>query len=342
MNEKKKAGRPRKKQIEGIEPAIIKQIPINQQSPITQLQPETQQKKKKLSNEEYQQLAPIEKFKYKISLYEKSSLPELLKSHNIEVSQFKQIVISEVKKNSKLLQAFLVNPASMFASILAGAEIGLTPSELLGEFFLIPRSIRQDDGNYKLTVTPLIGYKGIIKILQRSKDIIRIHTEVVYEGELFEATFGLEPNIIHKPDYTLPRTADKITHVYAVAKMKSDEYQFAIMSREQILAVKAMSKYDNDLYFNDKSNPNRWMEKKTALIQLAKLLPKDYYGSKATELDGMLNAGATLTVDEDNSVKIIEPKKLNRKGGGSMYNSISNSLEMLQEQDKANSQKGTD
>lgn len=336
MQEKKKAGRPRKNQIKEVVPLKeLEQVPVI----TTEIkQPVQEPLKRKLTNEEYSALKPIEKFKYKISLYEETLLPQLLKSHNIDVAQFKQIVISEVKKSNKLLQAFITNPSSMFASIVTGAEIGLLPSELLGEFYLIPRNIRQDDGSYKLTVTPLIGYKGIVKILQRSKEVSRIHTEVVYEGELFEATFGLEPNIIHKPDYTLPRTADKITHVYAVAKMKSGEYQFAIMSKEQITAVKEMSKYDNDLYFNDKSNPNRWMEKKTALIQLAKLLPKDYYGSKATELDGLLNAGATLFMEEDNTIKVIEPKKL-EKQRKSMYGSISNSLEMLKQQDKEQNDK---
>lgn len=330
MQEKKKAGRPKKNVEKPIQttPLVKKEIQVT-----TEIKQPIIETGKRLSNEEYGELSPIEKFEYKISLYEENLLPQLLRSHKIDVLQFKQIVISEVKKNSKLLQAFIVNPSSMFASIITGAEIGLLPSELLGEFYLIPRNIKQDDGNYKLTVTPLIGYKGIVKILQRSKEITRIHTEVVYAGELFEPTFGLEPNIIHKPDYNLPRTADKITHVYAVAKINSGEYQFAIMSKDQIKAVKEMSKYDNDLYFNDKSNPNRWMEKKTALIQLAKLLPKDYYGSKATELDGLLNAGATLFIDENNTIKIIEPKKLNLKKANSMYGSISNSLEMLKQED---------
>ena len=82
-------------------------------------------------------LTPIQKFQQNIEQYEQSVLPNLLKKHNIDVSQFKQIVLSEIKKNPKLLEAFMSNPASMFASILAGAEIGLIPSDMLGEFYLI-------------------------------------------------------------------------------------------------------------------------------------------------------------------------------------------------------------
>lgn len=248
----------------------------------------------------------MQTFKGNISQYEKTMLPQLLESHGISPAQFVQIVTSEVKKNEKLLEAFSVNPASMFASILAGAEIGLIPSELIGEFFLIPRSIKQTDGKYLQTVTPLIGYKGLVSVLLRSGDITKIHTEVVYEGDEFEPIYGLEPTIIHKPNFDAPRTSDKIKFAYAVAKNRVGEFQFAVMTRAEIIAVQKMSKYENDLYFNDKKNPNRWMERKAVLVQLSKMLPKDYHSKKAIGMTGALDVGNYLTLDEDNKIKIIE------------------------------------
>lgn len=248
----------------------------------------------------------MQTFKGNISQYEKTMLPQLLESHGISPAQFVQIVTSEVKKNEKLLEAFSVNPASMFASILAGAEIGLLPSELIGEFFLIPRSIKQTDGKYLQTVTPLIGYKGLVSVLLRSGDITKIHTEVVYEGDEFEPIYGLEPTIIHKPNFDAPRTSDKIKFAYAVAKNRVGEFQFAVMTRAEIIAVQKMSKYENDLYFNDKKNPNRWMERKAVLVQLSKMLPKDYHSKKAIGMTGALDVGNYLTLDEDNKIKIIE------------------------------------
>jgi phage RecT family recombinase len=247
----------------------------------------------------------VSNFRNTMEKYQDKILPALLSKHGISPEQFVQVVMSEVKKNEKLLQAFKESPSSMFASILAGAEIGLIPSDMIGEFYLIPRNVK--DGNkYKLIVTPLIGYKGLVSILLRGGDISRIHTEVVYEGDEFEPIYGLEPNIVHKPNFNVPRTSDKITHAYAVAKLKSGEYQFAVMSRAEILAVKNMSKYDNELYFNDKKNPNRWMEKKAALVQLSKMLPKDYYSKKAIGMDTMMEGGSFITLDENNNVKVIE------------------------------------
>ena len=248
----------------------------------------------------------IQNLKNNFTNYELKILPDLLQRHGISPSQFVQIVISEIKRNDKLLQAFMENPSSMFASVLTGAEIGLIPSDNLGEFYLIPRNLKQADGKYKMTITPLIGYKGLVNILLRSGDITRVHTEVVYEGDEFEATYGLEPNIIHKPNFNVPRSADKIKYAYAVAKMKSGEYQFAVMTRAEIEAVKNLSKYPNDLYFNDKMGINRWMERKCVLIQLSKMLPKDYYSKKAISMDSIIEGGGLLTLDENNQVKVIE------------------------------------
>jgi recombination protein RecT len=248
----------------------------------------------------------IQKFSTQISSYENKVLPSLLESHNISPAKFTQIVISEIKRNEKLLQAFIDNPASMFASILAGAEIGLIPSDMLGEFYLIPRNLKQSDGKYKQTVCCQLGYKGLLNILLRSGDITRIHTEVVYEGDEFTPIYGLEPNIIHKPNFDVPRSADKIRYAYAVAKMKNGEYQFAVMTRSEIETINKLSKYPNDLYFNDKMGINRWMERKCVLVQLSKMLPKDYYSKKAISIDSMMEGGAMLTLDENNQVKVVE------------------------------------
>ena len=248
----------------------------------------------------------INEFKTSLYKYKNIHLPLLLSKHGIDTNQFVEVVLSEVKKNEKLIQSFIDNPSSLFASILAGAEIGLIPSDMIGEFFLIPKSIRQSDGRYKMTVFPTIGYKGLVSILLRSGDITRIHTEVVYKGDKFQPVYGLEPNIVHKPNFKVDRTSDTITHAYAVAKNKQGEYQFAVVSRKEIEAIRDMSKIPNELYFNDKNNPNRWMERKCALIQLSKMLPKDYYSKKAIGMDSLIESGSLITLDENNGVKIIE------------------------------------
>jgi len=254
-----------------------------------------------------EELPAVQRFVAYMDKYEKQILPNLLNSHpHLPPSKFVQVVINEVKKSDKLLKAFQENPSSMFASILAGAEIGLVPSDLLGEFFLIPRNLKQDNGQYKMTVTPQVGYKGMVKILLRSGEIDNIDAQVVYAGEKFKVALGTSPKLEHNPKYDIDRSAEKITHAYAIATYKSGRTQFTVLTKDEICAIRDRSKYPNTLYFNDKENPNRWMEKKSALMQLSKLLDKDYYGSKAIELDSRVEGGAILTLDANDQVKLIE------------------------------------
>jgi recombination protein RecT len=273
-----------------------------QKEQTTQLEIATEEKKE---TSVVKPLTPVQKFNQYLESYKQNILPDLLKKHNIEPAQFVQIVVSELKKNERLQVAFQQNPSSMFASILAGAEIGLIPSDMLGEFYLIPRKI---DG--KMTVTPLIGYKGIHNIILRSGEVTKVHTECVFEGDEFEPIYGLEPNIIHKPNFSVERNANTLKFVYAVAKLKNGDYQFCVLSKNDIIKIKSLSRYDNELYFNDSKDPQMWMVRKTALIQLSKMLPKDFYGKKAVEMDNQLEGGAYLSLDEDNNIKIIDGKRV--------------------------------
>lgn len=271
-------------------------------------------------------LTPIQRFNSHLEQYKKMVLPDLLKKHNIEPAQFVQIVLSELKKSEKLQAAFQENPSSMFASILAGAEIGLIPSDMLGEFYLIPRKI---DG--KMTVTPLIGYKGLVNVILRSGEVTKVHTECVFEGDEFEPIYGLEPNIIHKPNFEKPRNSKTLKFVYAVAKLRSGDYQFTVLSKADIIKITSLSRYNNALYFNDEKDPNMWMVRKTALIQLSKMLPKDFYGKKAVEMDNQLEGGAILSLDDDNQIKIIDGKRIASTKQASAINTF-NSLPDIPEE----------
>jgi recombinational DNA repair protein RecT len=95
-----------------------------------------------------------------------------------------------------------------------------------------------------------------------------------------------------------------------VAKLKNGEFQFVVLSKSDIKAIQLMSKYTNDLYFNDKKDPMNWMIKKVAIMQLSKLLPKDYHGKQAVEMNNQLEGGAMLTLDEDNKVVIVDGKRI--------------------------------
>lgn len=259
----------------------------------------------------------INNFTSTISRYEQKNLAELLETHNITPSQFKNIVINEVKKSEQMQQAFLHNPASLFASILLCAELGLNPSADVGEFYFLP---------FGKKITPILGYKGVINLILRSGEISKIWSEIVYEDDDFEYELGLEPKLTHIPN--LDRDNKNIKYVYAVAKLTNGELMFKVMSKKEIMEIVQMSKYPNQLYGSNK-DPQGWMYKKTVIKQLSKTLPKDYYGKRGLSVDDKVEGGGYLKLDEDNNIMFVDGKKIIPKRSKSVYANLDVDIEPL-------------
>lgn len=239
-----------------------------------------------------------------IEKYEKKNLTELLEGSSMTPAQFKQIVINELKRSPKLQEAFVKNPASLFASILHCAEMGLNPSQMVGEFFFIP---------YKDSITPILGYKGLLTLLMRSSKVKKIWSEVVYEDDDFEYELGLEPKLLHTPNHHSVRNSKNIKCIYACAKIEN-EVIFKVMFRNEIQNIINMSKVPNDLFFNDKKDPEQWMAKKTVLKQLAKLMPKDDDRlKKAVSMDDNIEGGGYLIMDDNDTVRFVQGNIIGKK-----------------------------
>jgi recombination protein RecT len=239
-----------------------------------------------------------------IEKYEKKNLAELLEGSSMTPAQFKQIVINELKRSPKLQDAFVRNPASLFASILHCAEMGLNPSQMVGEFFFIP---------YKDSITPILGYKGLLTLLMRSSKVKKIWSEVVYEDDDFEYELGLEPKLLHTPNHHSVRNSKNIKCIYACAKL-DDEVIFKVMFKNEIQNIINMSKVPNELFFNDKKDPEQWMAKKTVLKQLAKLMPKDDDRlKKAVSIDDNIEGGGYLIMDDNDTVRFVQGNIIGKK-----------------------------
>ena len=239
-----------------------------------------------------------------IEKYEKKNLAELLEGSSMTPAQFKQIVINELKRSPKLQEAFVRNPASLFASILHCAEMGLNPSQMVGEFFFIP---------YKDSITPILGYKGLLTLLMRSSKVKKIWSEVVYEDDDFEYELGLEPKLLHTPNHHSVRNSKNIKCIYACAKIDNDVI-FKVMFKNEIQNIINMSKVPNELFFNDKKDPEQWMAKKTVLKQLAKLMPKDDDRlKKAVSMDDNIEGGGYLIMDDNDTVRFVQGNIIGKK-----------------------------
>lgn len=269
--------------------------------------------KNELANVNNSDLSLVDRFSNAISIYEQKNLPELLENSSFTPAKFKQVLISELRRNVPMQTAFLNNPSSLFASVLHCAELDLSPSQMVGEFFFISTND---------IITPMLGYKGLITLLLRSDKIKKIWTEVVYEDDDFFYEMGLEPKLVHIPNHDGERNNSKIKFVYACAKLEDNEVTFKVMSKKEIKDVINIQKVSNELYFNEKKDPENWMLKKILLKQLAKTLPKqDDRIKKAIATDDNIEGGSYLIVDDNDNVKIM-----NNNMVGTRKNSLYNRL----------------
>lgn len=247
-------------------------------------------------------------FNSSIEKYEKKNLADLLSGTNTSPQKFKQMLVNELERSPNLQDAFLKNPASFFASALYCAELNLSPSSLVGEFFF---TVAREK------VKPILGYKGLVALLLRSNKVKKIWAEVVYTEDDFEYELGLEPKMVHIPNFNSVKTCDNIKCIYACAKIE-DEVVFKVMTLEEIKTIVEMLETPSEYYFNDKKDPEKWSLKKVVLKQMSKLMPKeDDRLLKAVSFDDNVEGGGYLVLDDNDSVRVVQGtvigKQNNRK-----------------------------
>lgn len=190
-----------------------------------------------------------------------------------EAVRFSTAAVEYVRRVPKLLECDAV---SLMAAFVQSAQFRFLPSGVSGEAYIIP---------YGKEAKFQIGYRGIVTLLSRTNKVKSIKAIVVYENERFEYEEGMETRLVHIPTKFGEQRGEAIG-VYAVAETVNGGRQFMVMSKDQVMAIKAMSKAKDkaDSPWNSK-DPEKWMWKKTCLIQLSKLLPQSPDLQMAIEKD---------------------------------------------------------
>ena len=198
------------------------------------------------------------KFETQLSKYYLQTIQDLLEEQEINPQQFLHMAVNQIKRNSRLLQVFQKNPASVFSSILTCAELGLSPASQMGEAWLIP---------YGSECQFQIGYQGLAKILYKNPDVQNISSECVYENDKFKYELGLKPTLKHTPASS---DRGKLIAVYSVVRFSNQEPIFKVMTIEELKTIQDLSKAGNRSVWFSKTDPQNWMLKKTCFKQLCK------------------------------------------------------------------------
>ena len=174
---------------------------------------------------------------------------------HINTDRFVRIAITTIRQNPKLAQC---SQESLLGALMVSAQLGLEPGSL-GQCYLIP---------YGRECQFQIGYKGMIELLRRSGQLKDIYAYSVYENDDFEITYGLDRNLIHKPNLA---NKGNFLGCYCVAILKDDTRAFEYMTKEEIEAhAKKFSKtFGNGPWKTDFEA----MSHKTVVKKMLKWLP---------------------------------------------------------------------
>ena len=203
---------------------------------------------------------------------EKKTMQQYIKSMEGEIAKALPSVITPERFTRIVLSALSVNPKlgnctpqSFLGAMMTSAQLGLEVNTPLGQAYVLPY---QNKGTLEAQFQ--IGYKGLIDLAYRSGEVEVIQAHIVYENDVFECEYGLEPKLTHKP---ADKKRGEPVKVYAVFKTKSGGYGFEVMSMEDIRNhAEKYSKAYGSGYSPWKSSFEE-MAKKTVLKRVLKYAP---------------------------------------------------------------------
>jgi recombination protein RecT len=205
---------------------------------------------------------------------------EVMEGDEKSARRIAKMAYAAITKNPELLNCvqWPRGRASLIQAVVDAAEVNLPPSGNLNRASIAP--FREHSGDPYPLAKLMIGYEGLADLM-RDGPIEDVWAEVVYEGDLFEVEKGLTPTLKHVPAF-LTEDVTKVTYLYAVAFFKSGKTHFEVMSREQVEAVRAMSRSKNGPAWTG-SWPQ--MARKTVLRRLSKYVPLSDRAAKGIQRD---------------------------------------------------------
>lgn len=181
-----------------------------------------------------------------------------LRAFGIDPERFKSVALSQFSRRPELWSC---DPLSVYRAMKEAADYGLEPTGAIGGAHLVP---------YGQQAQLLIDYRGLVRMIRRSGEVVRVEARVVRQQDHFVYRYGLEPTLEHVPAL-VPDPGD-LAYVYAVLIFRDGDRQFDVMSKAEVEAIRGRSRAG-------RSGP--WvtdyfeMAKKTVLRRLCKLAPLD-------------------------------------------------------------------
>ena len=157
---------------------------------------------------------------------------------------------------------------SFAGSLLTSAALGLEPG-INGEAWLVA---------YGRECTFIAGYQGLVKLFYQHPLAQYITAEAVYERDEFDYAKGLDPYLVHKP---AKGDRGEVAYYYAAARLTTGAKDFVVLTPGEVKEIR-QGKVGPQGKIAD---PMLWMERKTAVRQLVKMMPKSPMLTRALDAD---------------------------------------------------------
>ena len=200
------------------------------------------------------------------------TMQQYIKSMESEIKRALPSVITPERFSRMVLTALSVNPnlakctpKSFLGAMMSAAQLGLEPNTPLGQAYLIPyKNKGVDECQFQ------IGYRGLIALANRDGNMESIEARIVYENDVFECEYGLNPKLRHVP---AEKDRGEAVKVYAIFRTKNGGFGFEVMTMQECMEhAKKFSKayqYGSSPW---QTNPEE-MAKKTVLKKVLKYAP---------------------------------------------------------------------
>jgi len=185
--------------------------------------------------------------------------------------RFTRVVLTQVRKTPRLTEC---TPESFFGALLTASALGLEPG-VNGECYLVPY---RDKSRGVTECELIVGYQGVAKLFWQHPMASRIDTGYVCANDDFDWSKGITRRLDHQP---ADGDRGPVTHYYAIVELSTGALQFDVFTADQIKALRRGKVGPS----GDIPDPEHWMERKTALKQVLKLMPKAVELTQAMTVD---------------------------------------------------------
>lgn len=195
-------------------------------------------------------------------------LPPQQRAHGEE--RYLGLVMGEMQRTPMLRDCLDTREGELTVAIALQqmAQLGLEPGPL-GHCYLLPF---RDNRKGITTCTFILGYRGMIELAWRSKEIKSISARVVFEGDIFDYAYGIEDSLRHIPQAKGEYSKRTLTHAYCVVKYTRGGHDFVVLDSEEVAFFRGKSRAASESY----SPWNQFeaaMWRKTAVRRLASEMP---------------------------------------------------------------------